>query len=375
MYHVFGVLNNFEQQDGIMANQKRNIKNRITELLGIEYPIILAAMAWVSNANMVGAISKAGALGVLGPNAGAKEVTQEAKETGERLRDQIRQVRNITDRPFGVNFVVGTAGLDKAFAETCVEVGIEEQVPVAIVSQGSPLVYTDRLKKAGIKVIHVCATVKHARKAEQAGVDAIVASGTEGGGHSGFEQNTTFCLVPQIADAVKIPVVAGGGVADGRQLIAALALGAEAVYVGTRFIATLECPAHERFKHAIVQSTDGDTVAIRHGRFGEAGTGYAGFTSERRGSVRLLVHGHLRELLAQHNYLIDYDTLTKYCKPVHEHHGSSRTAASLIYGDCDVGFFFAGQGVGLIHEVISCEDVIHKIMREASVTQQKIAKL
>ena len=348
---------------------------RITEILGIDHPIVLAAMAWVSNGQMVGAISKAGALGVIGPNAGAKAVTKDVKETGERLREQIKKVRTITDRPFAVNFVVGAAGLDKAFSERCVEVGIEEQVPVAIVSQGSPAVHTERLKKAGMKVIHVCATVKHAQKAEETGVDAVVASGTEGGGHSGFDQNTTLCLVPQVADALKIPVIAGGGIADGRQLVAALALGADAAYMGTRFIATLESPAHENFKRAILHSKDGDTIALRHGTVGKAGTGVKGFTDERRGSVRILLDDHLRDRFSQHNGLVDYDTFTKYSKPVHEYLGSSRTAASLIYGDSDVGFFFAGQGVGLIHEILSCEGLIHKIMIEAEAAQQRIGKI
>jgi NAD(P)H-dependent flavin oxidoreductase YrpB (nitropropane dioxygenase family) len=348
------------------------MKTRITEMFGIEHPIILAAMAWVSNGEMVGAVSKAGALGVLGPNAGARAVTKDVQETGERLREQIKQVRAITDRPFAVNFVVGAAGLDKAFSERCVEVGLEEEVPVAVVSQGNPYTHTERLKKAGMKVIHVCATVRHAIKAEEAGVDAVVVSGTEGGGHSGFDQNTTFCLVPQVASALKIPVVAGGGIADGRQLVAALALGAEAVYIGTRFIASLESPAHENFKRAILESQDGDTVAIRHGKLGTAGTGSAGFTDERRGSVRILLNDRLRQKLFRHNGLVDYETLVKYAKPVHEYLGSSRTAASLIHGDSEVGFFFAGQGVGLIHEIMSCEELIRQIMTEAEIAQERI---
>lgn len=351
------------------------MKTRITEILGIEHPIILAAMAWVSNGKMVGAVSKAGALGVIGPNAGAKTVTQDVRETGERLREQIAQVRAITEKPFGVNFVVGAAGLDKAFSERCVEVGIEEQVPVAIVSQGSPQTHTERLKKAGMKVIHVCATVRHARKAQEVGVDAVVASGTEGGGHSGFDQNTTFCLVPQVATALDIPVIAGGGVADGRQLVAAMALGAEAGYMGTRFIATVESPAHENFKRAILEGMDGDTMAIRHGTLGTAGAGGRGFTDERRGSVRIMLNDELRERLNQHNCLVDYDTLAQYSKPVHAYLGSSRTAASLIYGDSEVGFFFAGQGVGLIHEILSCEELIGKILKEAEMAKEQICSI
>jgi enoyl-[acyl-carrier protein] reductase II len=341
------------------------MKTRITELLGIEHPIIMASMAWVSNGEMVAAISKAGALGTLGPNAGARMVTKDVTETGERLREQIRIVKSLTDKPFAVNFVVGAAGLDKAFSERCLEVGIEEEVPVAIVSQGSPRVHTERLKKAGMKVIHVCAAVNHAQKAEEAGVDAVVASGTDGGGHSGFDQNTTFCLVPQVTDAVKIPVIAGGGVADGRQLVAALALGAEAVYVGTRFIATHENPAHANYKKALLAAKDGDTIAIRHGSVGKAGPGNKGFTGERRGSVRMLLNDRMRDIQIRHSGMVTYDTLMKYASPPESYKGGSLTAASLVYGDVEAGFFAAGQGVGLIHEIMSCETLVKEMMKAA----------
>ena len=273
------------------------MKTEVTELLGIEHPVLLAAMAWVTNAEMVAAISNAGALGTLGPNAGARTVTIDVNETGERLREQIKRVKSLTDLPFAVNFVVGVAGLDKVYSDRCVEVGIGERIPIAIISQGNPNVYTERLKNAGIKVVHVCATVRHAQKAQEAGVDAIVASGTDGGGHSGFDQNTTFCLVPQVVEAVNIPVIAGGGVANGRQLLAALALGAEGVYVGTRFIATAECPAHEGYKKIILSSKDGDTIAIRHGEVAKPGSGNRGFAAERRGSLRIILNDKISDIM------------------------------------------------------------------------------
>jgi len=347
------------------------MKTRITDLLGIDYPIVLAAMAWVTNAEMVAAVSKAGALGTIGPNAGARFVTKDVNETGKRLREQIKKVRAITDRPFAVNLVVGAAGLDKEFSEQCVEVAIEEQIPVAIVSQGSPLAHTERLKKTGIKVIHVCAAVKHAMKAEKVGVDAVVASGTDGGGHSGFDQNTTYCIVPQIADAVKVPVIAGGGVCDGRQLTAAIALGAEGVYVGTRFLATVECPAHENYKEALLKSKDGDTIAIRHGNVAMPGSGNRGFAAERRGSVRLILDSKMRKFLVENKGAIEFDSLmNSFSRPKDER--ISQTVASMLYGDSDCGFFGAGQGVGLINEVVSCEEVIQKIMREADAAQGRL---
>jgi NAD(P)H-dependent flavin oxidoreductase YrpB (nitropropane dioxygenase family) len=351
------------------------MKTRITEILGIDYPIVMAAMAWVSNAEIVAAVSQAGCLGTLGPNAGARRVTKDVDETGERLREQIQKVKSLTERPFAVNFVVGAAGLDKAFSERCIDVGIQEGVPVAIVSQGNPMVHTERLKKAGMKVIHVCAAVKHAVKAAAAGVDAVVGSGTDGGGHSGFDQNTTFCLIPQIADAVRIPVLAGGGVAHGRQLIAALAIGAEGVYVGTRFIATRESPAHENYKRAIVEAANGDTIAIRHGTVGKAGPGDKGFTGERRGSVRILINDRLRRIFVEHSGMVNYDILMEHSLPPEKYQGGSLTAASLIYGDADAGFFAAGQGVGLIHEVPTCKQLIQEFLSQAEAARKRISSL
>lgn len=350
------------------------MKTRITEILGIDYPVVMAAMAWVSNAEIVAAVSEAGCLGTLGPNAGARRVTKDVDETGERLREQIIRVRALTDKPFAVNFVVGAAGLDKAFSERGIEVGIQEGVPVAIVSQGSPAVHTERLKKAGMKVIHVCAAVKHAVKAQEVGVDAVVASGTDGGGHSGFDQNTTFCLVPQIAEAVRIPVLAGGGVAHGSQLTAALALGAEGVYVGTRLIATRESPAHENYKKAIVEAANGDTVAIRHGSVGKAGPGDKGFTGERRGSVRILMDDKLRSIFTEHSGMVNYDILMEHSLPPEMYQGGSATAASLIYGDSEAGFFAAGQGVGLIHEILSCRQLIQEFICQAEAARKRIAE-
>ena len=351
------------------------MRTKINELLGVDHPIILAAMAWVTNAEMVAAICNAGALGTLGPNAGASVVTKDVDETGERLREQINKVKYLTDKPFAVNFVVGTAGLDNDFSERCIKVGIEEQVPVAIVSQGSAKVHTARLQEAGIKVVHVCASVAHAVSAEKAGVDAVVASGTEGGGHSGFDQNTTFALVPQIASAVRVPVIAGGGVADGRQLAAALALGAEGVYMGTRFIATSESPAHERFKQAILDSWDGDTFAIRHGSMAKPGTGNSGFTGERRGSLRLILSDKFRQVLVEHGGQVDFSKLTEMQKAVPMEMGGSVTAAALIYGDPELPLWAAGQGVGLIESIVPCRALVEKIMGEARGAMERVCQM
>ena len=213
------------------------IKNRIGELLGIRYPLIQAPMNWSSGAELAAAVSNAGALGTLGPNAGAESITDDVELTGERLREQIRKVRELTGKPFAVNIPIGI-GEGLKYSKKCVEVVLEEAVPVVITSVGGPDVYTTILQEEGIKVFHAISTARHARKAEESGVDAVVCEGFEAGGHKGFTELTTLVLTPLVADTVKIPVITGGGIGDARGILAALALGADAVYMGTRFMAT-----------------------------------------------------------------------------------------------------------------------------------------
>ncbi|MBW2051592.1 MAG: nitronate monooxygenase [Deltaproteobacteria bacterium] len=305
------------------------MKTRITELLEIQYPIVLASMAWITDAALAAAVSEAGGLGTIGPNSGSETVTTDVKETGERLRVEIRKCRSLTNRPFAVNFVVGVGGLDRKFSDCCVEVGIEEKVPVAIVSQGSPRVYTARLKEAGMKVIHVCSTVRHVRNAEESGVDAVVASGTEGGGHSGFDQITSLCLVPQAVEAVKIPVIAGGGIVNARGFMGALALGAEGVYMGTRFIATQECPAHINVKQA------------------------------------LLINDAFYRRFTKNGGRLSYDEAISDREQPDPNVQSNRTVDAYIRGNLDTNSITVGQGAGLIKDIPACRDLIERIMREA----------
>lgn len=236
-------------------------KNRLCELLGIRSPIIQAPMNWVSGAELTAAVSSAGGLGTLGPNAGAKTITADVVLTSERLRSQIRKVKTLTKEPFAVNIAIGV-GEGRQYSQRCVEVALEEGIPVAIVSVGSPDVYTKVLKDAGVKVLHAISTVRHARKAEEVGVDVVICEGFEAGGSKGFTELTTFVLIPMVADAVKIPVVAGGGIADARGVLAALALGADGVYMGTRFMVTHESDAHPSVKEAVVRGEDACTVSI-----------------------------------------------------------------------------------------------------------------
>ena len=236
-------------------------KNRICELLGIRYPIIQAPMNWVSGADLVAAVSNAGGLGTLGPNAGSEDITLDVDITGERMRTQIKKAKSLTDAPFAVNVVAGF-GEALTFSKKIVEVVIEEKVPVAIVSVGRPETYTGVLKDAGITVMHAISTARHGQKAQAAGVDAVICEGYEAGGHKGFTELTTLVLTPMVADAVSIPVVTGGGIGDARGVLAALALGADGIYMGTRFMVTRESESHMSVKEAIVQGQDACTVSV-----------------------------------------------------------------------------------------------------------------
>lgn len=325
-------------------------------------------MAWITDARLAAAVCEAGGLGTIGPNAGTEKVTSDVEETGERLRSQIRLCRELTDRPFAVNFVVGVVGWDRKYSDRCVDVGIEEQVPVAIVSQGSPAVYTGRLKEAGMTVIHVCSTVRHVIKAEMSGADAVVVSGTEGGGHSGFDQITTLCLVPQAADASNIPVIAGGGIVDARGLTGALSLGADGIYMGTRFIATRECPAHPNVKQAILDAVDTSTMAIRHGSpvpVVRNDNENRGFVEERRGSVRMLVNDYLRDVMSQEGLITSYEQALQSDGDPGAASESNRTVDAFIHGNLETNSITAGQGAAMIWDVPSCADLIENIVGEA----------
>jgi NAD(P)H-dependent flavin oxidoreductase YrpB (nitropropane dioxygenase family) len=238
-------------------------KNRVCELLSIKYPVIQAPMSWISDAALAASVSEAGGLGVLGPNAGAKTVTADIVETAKRLREQIRKTKSLTQKPFGVNIMCFEQ--DYPFTDACVKVILEEGVAVGCFCGDHPERYIKQLKNAGIKLLLrplPINNVEVAKISEQLGIDAIAVVGYEGGGHLGIDAIPTFVLIPRIADAVKIPVLAGGGIVDGRGMLAAMILGAEGVYMGTRFIATHECPAHMSYKQAIINANDTSTVVF-----------------------------------------------------------------------------------------------------------------
>ncbi len=220
------------------------MKNNITSLFGIEYPIIQAGMIWCSGWRLAAAVSNAGGLGLIGAGSMYPEV----------LREHIRKCKAATNKPFGVNIPLLYPNIEEHM-----QIIQDEQVKIVFTSAGNPATWTAKLKAAGVIVVHVIANTKFALKAEAAGVDAIVAEGFEAGGHNGREETTTLCLIPMICDAVKIPVIAAGGIGSGRAMLACFALGADGVQIGSRFVATDESSAHENFKQVVVNAKEGDT--------------------------------------------------------------------------------------------------------------------
>ena len=295
---------------------------KLNALLGTEFPIIQGGMANIATAPFAAAVSSAGALGLIG--AGGMDA--------DTLRRHIRQCRELTDKPFGVNIM-----LMNPAAPEMAQVVVEEQVPVVTTGAGSPALYMDAWKKAGIKVIPVVAAPLLAKRLESYGADAIVAEGTESGGHVG--EMTTMALVPQVVDAVNIPVIAAGGIADGRQLLAAFALGACGVQVGTCLLASQECPIHQNYKEAVLGAKGSDTVVT--GRI--AGT-----------PVRILKNKMAREYVTQEKAGADKMELEKYTL------GSLRRA--VFEGDTDYGSLMAGQVVGQLHKIRPLRQIFEELM-------------
>ncbi|MBN2063115.1 MAG: nitronate monooxygenase [Deltaproteobacteria bacterium] len=322
-------------------------KNRICDLLGIKYPIIQAPMNWISGADMVAAVSNAGCLGTLGINAGARTISNDPGIIAERLREQVRKVRGLTQKPFAVNIVIGFDE-GRKFSERCLHVLLEEKVAIVVCTVGSPEVYTGMLKDAGIKVLHAVSNVTHADKAERSGVDAVICEGYEAGGHKGFDELTTFTLVPMVADSVKIPVIAGGGVTDARGVAAALALGADGVYMGTRFMASRESDAHLNIKEAIIKSGDTSTVSLRH--FG-------------------MLCRNLKNIYTK--IYLDMIASGATDEELREFHNEYSFFHTQTTGDTEVGEIICGQGAGLIKSAPGAAEIIEAIVSDISVVMAK----
>ena len=301
------------------------MKTRITELLGIEYPIIQGGMAWVAESHLAAAVSAAGGLGLIGG----------ANAPAEVIRNYIREVKAVTDKPFGVNVM-----LMSPYADEVAKVIVEEGVKVVTTGAGNPEKYMEMWKAAGIKVIPVVASVALAKRMERYGADAVVAEGTESGGHIG--EATTMTLVPQVVDAVSIPVIAAGGIGDGRGIAAAFMLGAEAVQMGTRFLVAKECTVHQNYKDRVLKAKDIDsTVTGRtHGH-----------------PVRCLRNQMTREYVKLENEgksfeELEYLTLGTLRKAVQE-------------GDVTNGTVMAGQIAGMVSKEQTCQDMIDEMMAQA----------
>lgn len=300
------------------------MKTEITELLGIEAPIIQGGMAWVAEHRLAAAVSEAGGLGLIGA----------ASAPADWVRDQVREAKKLTEKPFGVNIM-----LMSPYADDVAKVIVEEGVRVVTTGAGNPEKYIKMWKDAGVKVIPVIASVAQAKRMERCGADAVVAEGCESGGHIG--ESTTMTLVPQVVDAVQIPVVAAGGIADGRGIAAAFMLGAKAVQMGTRFIATEECQAHENYKNRVLKAKDIDTKVT--GR----STGHP---------VRALRNQMTKEYLAKEAEGASFEELEQLTL------GGLRKA--VVEGDVITGSVMAGQSASLVKESMSCAEVIRSLMEE-----------
>ena len=311
------------------------MKTEITELLNIEYPIIQGGMAWVADYHLAAAVSNAGGLGLIGSGGAPASC----------VKDQIREVKKLTDKPFGVNIM-----LMNPEADEIAKVIVEEKVPVVTTGAGNPAKYIKEWKEAGVKVIPVVASCALAKMMERCGADAVVAEGTEAGGHIG--EITTMSLVPQVVDAVNIPVIAAGGIADGRGFAAALMLGAKAVQMGTHFVATKECNVHENYKEKIIKAKDIDSKVT--GR----STGHP---------VRVLRNQMSNEYIKKEQEgatLEELELLTL---------GGLRKA--VVEGNVKEGSLMAGQIAGLVKKQYTCKELIEKVVTEGQqVIENRLAE-
>lgn len=299
-------------------------KSRVCQLLDIEYPIFQGGMAWIADASLAAAVSEAGGLGIITGTAPT-----------DWVRDEIRKAKKLTDKPFGVNIMLMDVHVDEIAKMVC-----EEGVKVVTTGAGSPGKYMEMWKAHGVKVIPVVASVALAKRMEKAGADAIIAEGTESGGHVG--QLTTMALVPQVVDAVNIPVLAAGGIGDGRGVAASFMLGAEGVQLGTRFLVAKECTVHQSYKNRVIKAKDIDTEVT--GR----STGHP---------IRVIKNKLTREFMKLEKEGASVDQLEELGRGC---------LSKAVKGDVDFGSVMAGQISGLINKEQSCKEIIEEIMKEAS---------
>ena len=307
-------------------------RTELCDILGIEYPILQGGMAWVATAELAAAVSNAGGLGIIGAGNAPAEFVQ----------NEINKIKKLTNKPFGVNVM-----LLSPFVDDVIEVVFNERVPVITTGAGNPGKYIKRFKEIGTKIIPVVSAVALAKKMEQVGVDAVIAEGTESGGHIG--EQTTMALVPQIVDAINIPVIAAGGIADGRGFLSALALGAKGVQMGTVFVCSEECTAHDNYKKALLKASDRSTTVS--GRT----TGHP---------VRIIKNKLSRE----------YDKMEKENATPEEleNFGAGKLKIAVVDGDIEQGSVMAGQISGLVNKIRPVKTIINEIIEEAQKTLENV---
>ena len=306
------------------------LKTRVCDLLGIEYPIIQGGMGGISNGELAAAVSNAGGLGMISPIFGPREGWLDYE------RQEIRKAKSLTSKPFGVNISIETP-----LAKERIDVALEEGVKVIATAAGNPSLYTKYIKQAGAKVMHISTAVKHATRAEAEGADAVIASGAEGGGLLSRDELSTMILVPQVVDAVRVPVIAAGGIADARGLVAALALGAEGVQMGTRFLATEECMIHANYKQAIVKAASTDAAVV----------GRKGFVPARM----------LKNKMSQQ--IQEMEARSASAEEIFSLMGWERSKMAVVDGNTDEGSLMCGQVAGMITDVQSVAEVVQSLVR------------
>ena len=304
------------------------ISNRITRLFNIDFPLIQAGMVWASGWRLASAVSNAGGLGIIGSGSMYPEV----------LREHIQKCKAATDKPFAVNLPLLYPDIEKQ-----VSVLIEEKVEIVFTSAGNPKTWTSILKEKGIKVIHVVSSSKFARKSEEAGCDAVVAEGFEAGGHNGREETTTMVLVPAVCQAVSIPVIAAGGIATGRQMLAAMILGAEGVQMGSRFVASEEASSHLNFKKAVINSQEGDTI----------------LTLKQLTPVRLMRNHFFKQVQEAENRCVSKEELIQLL-------GRARAKKGMFEGDLEDGELEIGQVSAILKDMPPAAFIVENVKKEFS---------
>ena len=306
--------------------------NKITQLFNIKYPIVQGGMVWVSGWKLASAVSNAGGLGLIGAGSMYPDV----------LREHIQKCKKATDKPFGVNIPMLYPQVDELM-----DIIVEEDVKIVFTSAGNPKIWTSFLKERGITVVHVVSSVKFALKAEQAGVDAVVCEGFEAGGHNGREETTTFTLIPMVKEHLKIPIIAAGGIGNGRGMLAAMVLGADGVQIGSRFAASIESSAHKNFKQKIIEVKDGDTQ----------------LTLKELAQVRLIKNKFYYEIEDLYKTNPSNEELKELL-------GRARAKKGIFEGDLIQGELEIGQIAGIINEVKSSKDILEEIISDFESTKK-----